>query len=268
MYKASQAAFIIKENKMIPVKLDVFDGPLDLLLHLIEKNKIDIFDIPIVEITEQYMDIISQMEKKDMDIMSEFLVMAATLLKIKSKMLLPAKKDEEGEETDPREELVERLLEYKTYKYAALGLKDLQTDASRQLFKGKTLPEDIASYKQEVNTSELLSGITLDRLQQVFNDVMRKQIDKIDPVRSKFGEIKKEAVSLGQRMVYIEEYAKVHGSFSFRAMLEEDTGKTVVIVTFLGILELMKAGKLEIKQENIFGEIWITYRKAAQEGSL
>ena len=108
-----------------------------------------------------------------------------------------------------------------------------------------------------------MSGITLDRLQQVFNDVMRKQIDKIDPVRSKFGEIKKEAVSLGQRMVYIEEYAKVHGSFSFRAMLEEDTGKTVVIVTFLGILELMKAGKLEIKQENIFGEIWITYRKAA-----
>ena len=90
----------------IPVKLDVFDGPLDLLLHLIEKNKIDIFDIPIVEITEQYMDIISQMENKDMDIMSEFLVMAATLLKIKSKMLLPAPVDDDGEETDPREELV------------------------------------------------------------------------------------------------------------------------------------------------------------------
>lgn len=252
----------------IPVKLDVFDGPLDLLLHLIEKNKIDIFDIPIVEITEQYMDIISQMENKDMDIMSEFLVMAATLLKIKSKMLLPAPVDDSGEETDPREELVERLLEYKKYKYASLGIKDLQSGAARQLFKGKTLPEEIASYKQEVNTSELLSGITLSRLKQVFDSVMKKQIDKIDPVRSKFGEIKKEAVSVEQRMVYIEEYASVHGSFSFRAMLEEDAGKTVVIVTFLGILELMKAGKLEIVQENIFDDIWITYKITAQERGL
>lgn len=249
----------------ISVKLDVFDGPLDLLLHLIEKNKIDIFDIPIVEITEQYMDIISQMESKDMDIMSEFLVMAATLLKIKSKMLLPAPVDEEEDTADPREELVERLLEYKTYKYASLRLKDLQAGASMQLFKGKTLPEEIASYKQEVNTSELLSGITLNRLKQVFDSVMRKQIDKIDPVRSKFGEIKKETINLEQRMVYIEEYASVHGSFSFRSMLEENAGKTVVIVTFLGILELMKAGRLEIVQENIFDDIWITYKKTAQK---
>lgn len=250
----------------IPIKLDVFDGPLDLLLHLIEKNKIDIFDIPIVEITEQYMDIISQMEEKDLDIMSEFLVMAATLLKIKSKMLLPANKKDGEEEKDPREELVERLLEYKTYKYAALGLKDMQIGASMQLFKGKTMPEEIALYKEEVNINELLSGITLNKLQQVFNSVMRKQIDRTDPVRSKFGEIKKEAVSLENRIRYIEEYASVHESFSFRAMLGENTGKTVIIVTFLGILELIKAGKLEIKQENIFDEIWITYKKTAQHG--
>lgn len=249
----------------IPVKLDVFDGPLDLLLHLIEKNKIDIFDIPIVEITEQYMYIVSQMEDKDMDIMSEFLVMAATLLKIKSKMLLPAPVDDGEEEKDPREELVERLLEYKTYKYASTRLRDLQVGASMQLFKGKTLPEEIASFKQEVDTSKLLSGITLNRLKQVFDSVMRKQIDKIDPVRSKFGEIKKETVSLEQRMVYIEEYASVHGSFSFRAMLEENAGKTVVIVTFLGILELMKAGRLEIVQENIFDDIWIKYINTAQK---
>ena len=103
---------------------------------------------------------------------------------------------------------------------------------------------------------------------RVFDSVMKKQIDKIDPVRSKFGEIKKEAVSVEQRMVYIEEYASVHGSFSFRAMLEEDAGKTVVIVTFLGILELMKAGKLEIVQENIFDDIWITYKITAQERGL
>lgn len=243
----------------IPVKLDVFDGPLDLLLHLIEKNKIDIFDIPIVEITGQYMDIITQMENKDMDIMSEFLVMAATLLKIKSKMLLPKEKKENGEEQDPREELVERLLEYKTFKYAAFELKDLQIDASKQLFRKADLPEEIASYKEEVNISELLSGITLNKLQMVFNSVMKKQIDKIDPVRSKFGQIKKEAISLEERVAYIEDYAISHGSFSFLSMLEDNASKTMVIVTFLGILELMKAGKLKIIQENIFDDILVTY---------
>lgn len=121
----------------ISVKLEAFDGPLDLLLHLIEKNKIDIFDIPIVEITNQYMEIIAQMQTKDMDVMSDFLLMAATLLRIKSKMLLPAEKAEEGEEEDPRAELVERLLEYKTYKYASYELKDLQMDASKQLLRSR-----------------------------------------------------------------------------------------------------------------------------------
>lgn len=111
------------DSSVISVKLDAFDGPLDLLLHLIEKNKIDIFDIPIVQITEQYLEIIAQMDRKDMDVMSDFLVMAATLLKIKSKMLLPVEVTEEGEPEDPRAELVERLLEYKTYKYASYELR-------------------------------------------------------------------------------------------------------------------------------------------------
>ena len=101
----------------IPVKINVFEGPLDLLLHLIEKNKIDIYDIPIVEITDQYMEYIHSMEKEDLSTMSEFMVMAATLLDIKCRMLLPKEINEEGEEEDPREELVQKLLEYKMYKY-------------------------------------------------------------------------------------------------------------------------------------------------------
>ena len=181
----------------ISVKLEAFDGPLDLLLHLIEKNKIDIFDIPIVEITNQYMEIIAQMQTKDMDVMSDFLLMAATLLRIKSKMLLPAEKAEEGEEEDPRAELVERLLEYKTYKYASYELKDLQMDASKQLFKKPSIPEEIANYKEEIDISELLGDLTLARLQSIFHAVMKKQIDKIDPIRSKFGKIEKEKISLG-----------------------------------------------------------------------
>ena len=99
----------------IPVKLEVFEGPLDLLLHLIEKNKVDIYDIPIVLITEQYLDYVSKMDTKDMDVMSEFLVMAATLLDIKCKMLLPKEVTEDGEEEDPRQELVEQLLQYKMH---------------------------------------------------------------------------------------------------------------------------------------------------------
>ena len=107
-----------------PVKLQVFEGPLDLLLHLIEKNKIDIYDIPIVEITNQYMEYIKAMQKEDLNIMSEFLVMAATLLDIKCRMLLPKEVNEEGEEEDPRQELVEQLLEYKMYKFMSYELKD------------------------------------------------------------------------------------------------------------------------------------------------
>lgn len=247
------------ESSIISVKLDAFDGPLDLLLHLIEKNKIDIFDIPIVQITEQYMEIISAMEEKDMDIMSDFLVMAATLLKIKSKMLLPVEINEEGEEVDPRAELVERLLEYKMYKYASYELKDRQLDASRLLFKDASVPEEIANIKDEVDVENLLADVTLEKLQHIFHSVMKKQIDKIDPIRSKFGKIEKETITLEDRMLFIEEYAMLHQKFSFRQMLEEQPSKTMVIVSFLGILELMKVGKLQIVQEEIFDDILITY---------
>ena len=108
----------------LAVKLQVFEGPLDLLLHLIDINKIDIYDIPISLITDQYLEYIRQMQAQDMEIMSEFLVMAATLLRIKSKMLLPSESEEEEMAEDPREELVERLLEHKMYKYMAMELKD------------------------------------------------------------------------------------------------------------------------------------------------
>jgi len=115
----------------IPVKLPVFEGPLDLLLHLIDKNKIDIYDIPIVEITDQYLEYIHQMEREDLDIMSEFMVMAATLLDIKCRMLLPKEVNEEGEEEDPRAELVQQLLEYKMYKYMSYELRDRMNEAIR-----------------------------------------------------------------------------------------------------------------------------------------
>ena len=250
----------------IPVKLEVFEGPLDLLLHLIEKNKVDIYDIPIVMITEQYMEYIQNMKVKDMDVMSEFLVMAATLVKIKSKMLLPVEINDEGEEEDPRAELVERLLQYKMYKYASLELRDKQVDALRVIYKKPSLPPEVLKYKPEVNMDELLDDLSLTRLNDVFVSVMQKQIDKIDPIRSKFGKIEKEEVNLGDRILFVEEYAMRHKTFSFRKMLSESTSKMMVIVTFLGVLELMKIGVLQVEQKYIFDDIMITYvRNMSQE---
>jgi segregation and condensation protein A len=241
----------------IPVKLEAFDGPLDLLLKLIEVNKIDIFDIPIDEITDQYMEYINTMQSENvMDDMSEFLVMAAELLYIKSRMLLPAeKKEDEEEPVDPRTELVERLLEYKMYKYASEELKAQEEDAERVVFKEPSVPEEIKAYEEPIDVGALLNGVTLKGLQDIFYEVMKKQADKIDPVRSKFGEIRKEPITVEERIEYIDKYARAHKRFSFRNLLNGYTGKLNVIVTFLGILELMKMGVLHADQSEIFGDI-------------
>lgn len=249
----------------IQVKLEVFDGPLDLLLHLIEKNKVDIFDIPIVMITEQYLEYVSNMDTKDMDVMSEFLVMAATLVRIKSKMLLPVEEEEEEEEEDPRQELVERLLEYKMYKYASFELKDRQLDAGKVFYKEPSLPDEVKNFKEDVDYDELLSDVTLTKLQDIFDSVMQKQVDKIDPIRSKFGEIEKEEINIEDHMIFLEEYAMLHGTFSLRKLLENRKGKSYVIVTFLGILEMTKTGKLVIAQEDLFDDIMITYQPSKKK---
>ena len=157
----------------IPVKLQVFEGPLDLLMHLIDKNKIDIYDIPIVEITNQYMEYIEAMEQSDLNVMSEFLLMAATLLDIKCRMLLPKEVNEDGEEEDPRQELVEQLLQYKMYKYMSYELKDRQVDGERVMYRKPYIPDQVADYVEPVDLDELLEDLTLGKLQSIFQDVMR-----------------------------------------------------------------------------------------------
>lgn len=247
----------------LTVKLQVFEGPLDLLLHLLDKNKVNIYDIPIVEITAQYMEYIAQMKRQDLDVLSEFLVMAATLIDIKSKMLLPSDESGEEEEEDPRAELVKQLLEYKMYKCMAYELKDRQIDAQRVMFKEPTIPYEVLAYEEPVNVSELVSDVTLAKLNAIFQSIMKKQRDKIDPVRSKFGRIEKEEVSLEEKMEQLEDYARKHRHFSFRSLLESQSGKVEVIVTFLAILELMKMGKIFISQEHIFDDIEIDSKIAA-----
>lgn len=243
----------------IAIKLEAFEGPLDLLLHLIDKNKVNIYDIPIVEITEQYLEYVKTMHTKDMDMMSEFLVMAATLVNIKSQMLLPRDETNEEENEDPRKELVERLLEYKMFKYVSVELKDKQLDASKVMYKDSTIPNEIAAYKEEINVEDLLSDLTLAKLQAIFKSVMKKQVDKIDPIRSKFGQIEKEEINMSEKILYIEEYAKLHRQFSFRKLLERQSSKMEVIITFLGVLEMMKMGRVSIMQDNLFDDILICY---------
>lgn len=237
--------------------LEVFEGPLDLLLHLIEKNKVNIYDIPIAVITDQYMEYIEEMKKADLDIMSEFLVMASTLLSIKAKMLLPKKQKEEDEEEeeDPRAALVQQLLEYKMYRRFADELRDRQLDADHVVFKEPTIPEEVRSYEQPVDLEELVSGVTLTALNRIFGEVIARQKGRVDPIRSRFGSIKKEEVSLEEKMTWLSDFARHTKTFSFRSLLESAKSRTEIVVTFLAILELMKVGDVVAVQEEPFGDI-------------
>ncbi len=246
----------------LEVKLQVFEGPLDLLMHLIEKNQIDIYDIPIVTITEQYMEYINAMQKQDMEVTSEFLVMAATLMNIKCKMLLPKEVNEEGEEEDPRAELVEKLLEYKMYKYMAFELRDRQMDADLQWFRQKNLPKEVREYELPVDFEDFIGDTTLVKLNEIFQELLKRQEDKVDPIRSKFGNIEKEEIDMDAKTLYIRAYIREHKRFSFRSLLEKQSSKTEIIVTFLVMLEEMKLGEIEIEQDETFGDIIITSRKA------
>ena len=241
----------------IPLKLQVFEGPMDLLMHLIEKNKIDIYDIPIVTITDQYLEYVRQMEHSDMNVTSEFLVMAATLLDIKSRMLLPREEDEEGEEEDPRDELVRRLLEYKMYKFMSEELREKSRHAGLSYFREQDLPEEVRSYVPPLNYEELIGDRTAQSLRNVFADVMKRRKSRVDPIRSGFGKIHREVISVADKTLYIRAYLQSHPHADFREMLELEDSKEEIIVTFLVILELMKHQKIRITQEEAFGKILI-----------
>ena len=245
----------------ISVKLQAFEGPLDLLLHLIDKNKVNIYDIPIADITEQYMEYVNKMQEEDLNVVSEFLVMAATLLDIKCRMLLPKEVDEEGNEQDPRAELVEKLLEYKLYKAMAEELKDKQMDATKLYYRKPDIPKEISEYVPEVDIKHVIGDTDLLKLNAIFSDVMRRKDEKVDPIRSKFGKIEKEEVTMSEKLVDIKAFMMEHRTFSFRELLMKGASKVAVIVTFLVVLELIKTGFVIVEQEGTCEEIYITVTK-------
>lgn len=243
----------------ITFKLEAFEGPLDLLLHLIDVNKVDIYDIPIAMITDQYMDYLKTMESLDMDVTSDFILMAGELLKIKSQMLLPVEKKavEEGGE-DPRADLVRRLIEYKMFKILSEELKDDAYEASRKFYKGTTIPDDLEYTPPPVDLQEMMKDVTLDRLREVFVDVLKRQEDKIDPIRSKYGQIEQEPVNVSERMSDISsQIKKSRKPLSFRRLMKDHATKEDVIVTFLAVLELIRNGTVTVRQEALFDDIEI-----------
>ena len=197
------------------------------------------------------------MEQTDLGVMSEFMVMAAELIAIKCRMLLPPDVDEVGEEIDPREELVAQLLEYKMYKYMSYELRDRMEDASRRLYKPDTTPKEVLSFRPEIDPAELTADLTLQKLHAVFDSVLRRQTDKIDPIRSRFGTIEKEEVSMEDKLLEVADYAKKRKRFSFRELLTGQKSRMQTIVAFLAMLELMKYGIIEASQEETAGDILI-----------
>uniref|UniRef100_UPI002673E011 segregation and condensation protein A n=1 Tax=uncultured Clostridium sp. TaxID=59620 RepID=UPI002673E011 len=182
---------------------------------------------------------------------------AEKFLDIKCRMLLPKEINEEGEEEDPRAELVQKLLEYKMYKYMSYELKDKMDDASGVYFREPDVPREVLQYREPVNPSELLAGLTLEKLNAIYQSIIRRQDDRRDPIRSQFGKIEKEEVSLSDKMLEMKEFAKTHRKFSFRDLLKKQCSKVQVIVTFLSVLELIKMGHIHVVQEEIFDDIQI-----------
>lgn len=238
------------EEKYI-VTIDNFDGPLDLLLHLIKEEDIDIYDIKIEDITKQYLNYIKKMKELNLEIASEYLVMASELIEIKSKMLLPKKKeqDEDNYEEDPREILIERLLAYKKYKEVTNNFKDLEL--SRKLILTKE-PENLSYYAKEEKKEEL--GI--NDLIEAFNAILkRKELDS--PLATK---ITKKELSVTEKVSKIKNILKQKKKINFEEIFEVST-KEEVIISFLSILEMVKKDEIILIQDKNFSNIVISLKE-------
>ena len=228
----------------IKIKLDIFEGPLDLLLHLIRSLELDIYDIPIAEVTEQYMDFIHTMKKLELEVAGEYLVMAATLMAIKSQMLLPKQELEEEfddiYEEDPRDELVAQLLEYRKYKFAAERL--LEKSEERQLYFTKD-PMDVDEYKEE--EAELAKNqLNAIDLFLAFHNMLEKKKKRM-PIETT---VRADDRSIENKMTFIESSLLNGASGQPLDAFFTDFSKPEIVITFMALLELMKNGKIRVEQ--------------------
>lgn len=241
-----------------PVKLAAFEGPLDLLLYLVRKNEVDIYDIPVGEITRQYLAILNNAETLRLEVAGDFFVMAATLMQIKSRMLLPVDQqvNEEGEEEgpDPRWELVQQLLEYERFKKAAVDLQSLITKAQAMVPR-YFQPEAAEESERPVKPSDRME------LWMMFNQVLRRLAE-----RMVVGQIEDESVTVSDRMEHILQMMREQPRFLFSTLLPPGTlTQNLVVTTFLALLELTRLGKLFLKQDIVFADIECSAAEDTQE---
>lgn len=236
------------------VSLKQFDGPLDLLLTLIGRAKIDIRDIFISEITEQYLDTMSQIGELNMDAASEFLQMAATLIEIKSRAMLPAipKEAEEGEET-PEQALIRQLTEYRAFKEASADMRKLEDQARRVFSK---LPEEFPLPPPEFE----LTGLSLDKLKAAFMRVLSRARDDEGESPEREREIKRDVYTVQSCMFRIQSRLK-GGDVKFEELFEERPTRSEVVAVFVALLELLKLNRLAIRQRRAYGDIMIQARR-------
>jgi segregation and condensation protein A len=230
----------------IRVHVPAFDGPLDLLLHLIQQDEIDIRDIPIAKITRQYLETLELMRELDLEVAGEFLVMAATLMRIKARMLLPPAVAEEEEE-DPREGLVRQLLEYSRFKAAAQDLMNLETE--RRLHWERGAPAQL----EDPESRELLP-VSMFRLLDALKGVLSRQVPPIVHT------VHAEPISLEEAIGLMRTQLGIKPKLLFEELLESFLSRIEKITAFLGLLELLKQGTIQATQESLFGPIWIEWR--------
>ncbi|WP_230502712.1 segregation/condensation protein A [Sutcliffiella rhizosphaerae] len=248
------------------VKVEAFEGPLDLLLHLINRLEIDIYDIPVAQITEQYLLYIHTMKELQLDVASEYLVMAATLIEIKSKMLLPKHDEElmeeEGEflnfEEDPREELMNRLIEYRKYKEAANDLKEMEEERSHLYTRP---PSDLSELMKEVKPEEVKLDVSLyDMLGALQKLMRRKKLQK--PLQTR---ITRQEIPIEKRMEeLLHDLRSFRGRKHFYELFPEST-KEYIVVTFLALLELLKKNNILLEQDNNFSDIYVSYKEGGMD---
>jgi len=240
------------------VHLNNFEGPLDLLMHLIDVNQMDIYDIPIAEVTVQYLAFLEEAREMDLEVASEFLVMAATLISIKAKMLLPKDKQVQEEE-DPREELVNKLLEYKFYKNMAEVLKENAVTAGEQSFR----EIDVEELAKSFTPDNPVENISLNDLWQAFSKVLL-HIKEEPPVLI----VDKESYDVEEMMEALVHKLEKEGAMSFEGLFAPSDSKRKVISVFLAVLELYKVGALLIKQEENFGQLWLALREKGEQDAV
>ena len=232
------------------VELEAYEGPMDLLLFLVRKHDIDIFDIPVAKITSQFLEYIQFMRMLDLDVAGDFLSLASTLVRIKARMLLPKESEEEedGDEDDPRAQLARSLLEYQEYKKLADNLYEKQEDQRNIFYRNLGLDPD------DEKEHEILD-VSLFDLLAAFKEAMEAAPDEI------FHQVEREEISLSERIEFVRQYLTDRKKVTFFDMFPKGTHKGTLVVTFMAMLELIKQQFLRIGQSGSFGEIWIYLRE-------